>query len=268
VTIRLSISSFTMSDGTSVSVPPGGIVVFVGPNNSGKSVSLRDIAGRVFQQQQAPRAVVDVRIEKEGSTEDLIQWLEKNCHKGQASGQTVYSRANVSQVYEGNLVSWWDSGPPFHALGSMFMFFAGGEGRLQAAHGVNSVDFMTQPPTHPLHFLYLDSALEKKISDVSVRAFKNRLVLNRHAGSMLYLHVGEAPPCTARPSGTDACVSRATAFFAPARRTGGWNEELYGAAAQYLGICLPVRTRRRTRGFSAPTPSTTARSDACERKGC
>ena len=45
--IGTPISTLQMSDGSVVSVPRNGIVVFVGPNNSGKSVSLRDMLGHL-----------------------------------------------------------------------------------------------------------------------------------------------------------------------------------------------------------------------------
>ena len=45
--IGTPISTLQMSDGSVVSVPRNGIVVFVGPNNSGKNVSLRDMLGHL-----------------------------------------------------------------------------------------------------------------------------------------------------------------------------------------------------------------------------
>ena len=94
------------------------------------------------------------------------------------------------------LTSWWAGGPPYYQLGNTFLFYAGGEGRLQATNVAANINFLTDPPTHPFHYMYLDSGLEKKISDVAVRAFGVPLVLNRHAGSMIPVHVGEAPPAT------------------------------------------------------------------------
>ncbi len=183
-----------MSDGSTVPVPRGGVVAFVGPNNAGKSLSLREIHAHLVQQQMPPRAVRSVSVSKEGAAEELVEWLDEHCHKTWSGGQEVYSRAGGGSVVQSNAISWWVNGPPFVQLGSFFVFLATGEGRLQAAHGANNVDLLTQPPQHPLHSLYMDSSLEEKISRISTRAFRKPLVLNRHAGNMVYLHVGEAPP--------------------------------------------------------------------------
>ena len=194
--IETPVTSLTMSDGSTLPVPRGGVLAFVGPNNAGKSVSLRDIHGHLTQQNAPPRAVTSIAVDKQGSHEDLIAWLNEHCHKTWASGQELYSRSGA-QAYGSHAQSWWLSGPPYIQLGPFFAFFAGGEGRLQAANGTNSIDTLTQPPQHPLHSLYMDGALEKKVSAICERAFGKPLVLNRHAGSMVYLHVGEAPeaPC-------------------------------------------------------------------------
>ncbi|MDP9488013.1 MAG: AAA family ATPase [Actinomycetota bacterium] len=189
-----------MSDGSTLPVPQGGVLAFVGPNNAGKSVSLRDIHGHLTRQNALPRAVTSIGVDKQGSQENLMAWLDEHCHKTWASGQELYSRSGT-QAYGSHAVSWWPSGPPYFELGLFFAFFAGGEGRLQAANGTNSIDTLTQPPQHPLHSLYMDGALEAKVSAICERAFGKPLVLNRHAGSMVYLHVGEAPEA---PSGVGA----------------------------------------------------------------
>jgi hypothetical protein len=193
MTPETPITQLEMSDGNIVPVPRGGLLAFVGPNNSGKSVSLRDIYGHLTQSNVPARAVKSITVDKDGSEEDLLRWLDKHCHKRLASGQELYSRAGV-QVYRNHAVSWWVNGPPYQQLGQVFAFLAGGEGRLAAANATNNINPLTEPPSHPLHSLYMDSELEEKISAISVKAFGVPLVLNRHAGNRIYLHVGQAPP--------------------------------------------------------------------------
>ena len=62
-------------------------------------------------------------------------------------------------------VCWWGKGPPFAALGTIFTYFAGGETRLQAANGVQNIDYQTQAPSHPLHYLQDDPSLESSFDD-------------------------------------------------------------------------------------------------------
>jgi len=48
-----SIKRITMNDDTSFDVEPGGVVVFVGPNNAGKSQALRNITGHFTNGKQS-----------------------------------------------------------------------------------------------------------------------------------------------------------------------------------------------------------------------
>jgi hypothetical protein len=183
-----------MSDGTFIRVPESGVVVFVGPNNAGKSVSLRDIKEHLGRQGDLPTAVTSLDVNKQGDDEDLVDWLDQNFHKTFRQGDDQYSRGEDGEFPKRGLTQQWSSGPPFQILGEMFVYFAAGDTRLQSANGVQNIDFETQAPTHPLHHLYDKPELEKKVSDVSVRAFRNPLILDRVSGNMLYLRVGEAPP--------------------------------------------------------------------------
>lgn len=198
--IKIPVTSLKMSDGSTLPVPQGGVLAFVGPNNAGKSISLRDIYGHLTRLSVPPRAITSLVLDKQGSQEELISWLNEHCHKTWASGEETYYRSGAA-VSKSVAVSWSASGPPYYDLGQFFAFFAGGEGRLHAAKGTNSIDTLTQPPQHPLHSLYMDGALEEKVSAICERAFGKPLVLNRHAGSMVYLHVGEAPQA---PNGVGA----------------------------------------------------------------
>ncbi len=192
--IETYITSLAMSDGSNVSVSPGGVLVFVGPNNAGKSVALRDVRSHVATRHSPPLAVREARVHEEGSQDDLEAWVEKHCHKVYQNGEFQYQRMGQASYNLATLAHYWNQGPPYGVFGEMLVFFAGGEERLGAANGAGNIDFMREPPVHPLHYLYQDPELEKKVSDICVRAFGMPLVLNRYAGSMVYLHVGKAPP--------------------------------------------------------------------------
>lgn len=193
MTVRTPITQVEMSDGSVVSVPRNGVLAFVGPNNAGKSISLRDIRGHLTRPDVPPLAVKSISVDKQGSDEDLIAWLDENCDKRWVSGQEYYYHSGGGQTYKSNVPHYWAAGPPYQDLGPFFVLFAGGEGRLGAASAASSIDFLTQPPQHPLHSLYMDPELEEKISGICARAFGAPLTLNRHAGAALYLHVGKAP---------------------------------------------------------------------------
>jgi ATPase subunit of ABC transporter with duplicated ATPase domains len=72
-----SISKLSFSGGNSFQLNPNEKIILVGPNNSGKSQSLREIIA-ICQDGKKERTVVvtDLEIEKSGDSSQLKQFLE------------------------------------------------------------------------------------------------------------------------------------------------------------------------------------------------
>ena len=80
--IRPSITfeSITFSDGQTIALEEDEIVVFVGPNNAGKSEGLRQLRNWITQSQ--PQTVIANTALRRGGTErDLEAYLEKHAQK-------------------------------------------------------------------------------------------------------------------------------------------------------------------------------------------
>jgi ABC-type multidrug transport system ATPase subunit len=58
------IKSLTFNDGTNLELQRNEIVVFVGPNNSGKSVTLKELSGWVGGQRQGNKIITSVETER------------------------------------------------------------------------------------------------------------------------------------------------------------------------------------------------------------
>ena len=76
--VRVRLSSLTLNDGSSVELADPGVTVVVGPNNSGKTLLLREIMMLVAQERPNPEprkilSAVDIR--KEGPASELLDWL-------------------------------------------------------------------------------------------------------------------------------------------------------------------------------------------------
>jgi len=186
-----SIRRITINDDTSFDVEPGGVVVFVGPNNAGKSQALRNISGHFANGPQSHEinVVTEVDWHRDGGETEFREWLDTHATLHPIQQQWYRSGAVAHESTIGYAIN----GPPVQQWSGFFMHYAGGEGRLQAANPTSTINFVTEPATHPLHYMYLDPDLEAKLDEVSRRVFGTGVVLNRFAGSQVFLHVGDSP---------------------------------------------------------------------------
>ncbi|MFF7459375.1 hypothetical protein [Kitasatospora sp. NPDC008115] len=116
------VDKVTLADGAVVSVPADGMTVFIGPNNSGKSKLLEDLAGHLANYPgppATPRWVSRVDVECEGTSEDLLQYLHSVglVPRVRPDGQTAYplqGRGSIpgdeTGIAEHTLTSCWNSG--------------------------------------------------------------------------------------------------------------------------------------------------------------
>ena len=65
------------------------------------------------------------------------------------------------------------------------------ETRITDSNSVEAIDVVTESITHPIHMVYADDDLEKRISGYFRRAFGTDLILDRAAGKNLTLYVGD-----------------------------------------------------------------------------
>ena len=71
------IDTLEFSDGTCISLKPDDVLVIVGPNNSGKSATLRAISAKLREEKKGSPVVRKLSFQKRGSAEDVESWLER-----------------------------------------------------------------------------------------------------------------------------------------------------------------------------------------------
>ena len=81
----VTISNLSFSDGTSVSLDPCDIIVLVGPNNSGKSVALKEIQNLFAKKEAKTSVIFDITISQNGSIEDVISLGSRLIHSQNAT---------------------------------------------------------------------------------------------------------------------------------------------------------------------------------------
>lgn len=193
--IRVRVADFVVSDGTAVELPSAGVALFVGPNNAGKSQSLRDLLGlAATPQSYVGRAIINVSVQKEGSAEEFVEWVRKNIPAVRnAEGQEVRSVGEYGLRPLTGMERYWQTEKLQH-IGSLFLYHADATSRLTAGNSVANINFSTESPTHPLQRAFVDGDLERQVREAGLAAFGETLSIDRYAGNAIPLRVGEAPP--------------------------------------------------------------------------
>lgn len=185
---KATIAEITFSGGDKVELNENEKVILVGPNNSGKSQSLREIV-QICQSGTAEKCLVvkELKLNKNGSSKELLEYLNKNA-------DLINDQFQLSDylIYKGH-VRFWDNNPylinGLHA-GSIKNIAA--NDRLNICNQQNSLS-PGQHKSKPQHILYDDEVLMKRVSDLFRKAFSKDLMFDFRGGSHLPIHVGQIP---------------------------------------------------------------------------
>jgi len=192
--IKFWISEIKFSDDTSLQFANDDIVVFVGPNNAGKSASLREMATLLKSKAQKGKVIRDINIKKEGEKTELFTLLEKSSTKNYDNPNQIFYQGLGFGIWSGNvesIISNYTNG-----LGDLVSLFANTlstEQRLQAANPAPNIKLISDAKQHPIHYLQENDTLEQKFSDYFRQAFGTDLLVHRNAGSEVPLYIGKKP---------------------------------------------------------------------------
>jgi predicted ATPase len=193
MSIQVWISMLEFSDGSKIPFDKDDIVVFVGPNNAGKSASLKETE-KLLQANQNPGIVIkDLRVAKDGDTNKMLQHLEaisKTYHTG--GGYLWYKGLNYD-VNKTQSEMDWSKNNTLGDLSKVFVRSLSTEERLKASNPAQNIKLTTDAPSHPIHSLQKNDSLERKFSSYFKQAFGTDLIVHRNAGNEVPLYVGDAP---------------------------------------------------------------------------
>lgn len=242
--LEVGLASIEFADGTSVVPPLSGVTVIVGPNNAGKSITLRQIynllarASTTIDRPPGPRLVDDIRVHRVGESYDVYAWLGDHAHAAPPSRGKIFTRFNSQsggRAEVGRVDRGWGDGPYLAELAAFFVFFAGDtQSRQQFAGGAGQRPEAMDPPTHPLHVLEEHPDLERHLSEVSERVFGQPLVLDRLYGR-LQLRVGRLPMPAPAIDNVTPEYRDALAALPPLAEQGD-------GMRSFLGLLLPLLT--------------------------
>ncbi|WP_425839760.1 AAA family ATPase [Microbacterium sp. PA5] len=194
------VRTLTINDGTTVDVPEQGIVLFVGPNNAGKSQVLRDVAKMTTSKSDRGVVISSADVDYRGTVDDLIAQFEADdTIVRSATGGDRVNLGDGSLQQVSNIRTWWRGSGSI--VGGYFVLLADTESRLGASRPTGALNLYEREPSHPLHRLYVRRDLEQRLDLISRESFGEGLILDVWAGGSEWaLRVGDiAPPDAPRP---------------------------------------------------------------------
>jgi predicted ATPase len=118
------LTSITLNS-TRIELPHGVVAVFVGPNNSGKSLALRELERQLINGATQVLSVTAIEAAKTGTVEELLDWLKSTTETRIDPASGKFYRRYANQIHFRDAARWWQQGPPFQSLGSFFSLAVG-----------------------------------------------------------------------------------------------------------------------------------------------
>ncbi|MEG9327026.1 AAA family ATPase [Salinimicrobium catena] len=191
---KVWISDIEFNDNSKVLINENDIVVVVGPNNAGKSATLKETAQMLRQKNEIGKVVLNVTINKSGSKEELISFISEFSQKIFHGNPEPHFQGFNFNVYQGSAKTYWDNtNNGISELANIFANTLTTEQRLSAANPPQSIKITTNAPQHPIHFLQKNDGLERQFSKYFKQAFGTDLIVHRNAGNEVPLYVGKKP---------------------------------------------------------------------------
>lgn len=193
----LAFETITFSDGSKLSFEDDDIVVFVGPNNAGKSATLREMEAMVARTHSGA-IVHSAELRKTGDSVSLRAYLDQHAQKSGSGTDLCFGGIgfNIHQSH----TSWFDRVDDRHPVASFFAKRLATETRIQDSTAAPAIALYSSPPTHPIHMLLMDEKLAAEMSGKFRHAFGVDLIPFRAGGGSFPLYVGMKPTLA---SGTD-----------------------------------------------------------------
>ena len=163
------------------------MVVFVGPNNAGKSQALQDIRKQLSD--GLPGTVIrDAKFDYFGSAEEVEEYVKQHSVLEDSDTMPMYRGYKFSLVARWFTNSWMQSDSGF---ASMFCMEMSTQTRLQDSDPAPAIASPSKNIEHPIQMLYQDGDLEARISAYFFRAFGVHLIIHRLGGREIPLLVGQ-----------------------------------------------------------------------------
>lgn len=185
---QVFLKSVTFNDDVQLMLKQNSIIVFTGPNNSGKSQVLKDIESCLDQSNQKRTIVIkSFECDYQGMIDETTFLKERFLEDKQGNYQ-LYEAGNA--FARDTLQQYWHNHTLYSGLYKLFVKRLSTEIRLTSSNALNRHN---QPEKHPIYKLNQSETLAQKISYLFRQAFDVDLIVNRNEMQTIPLHIGKAP---------------------------------------------------------------------------
>ncbi|KIO50840.1 ATP-dependent nuclease [Flavobacterium hibernum] len=193
------LNSLEFKNNLTVDLKKDSIVVFVGPNNSGKSRTLREIFQLTKGQKYNIEILKSLKVSASGTADDFLELIKSRKKDG---SYRYYESSSNTGMDANALKGYWDSlvGGSQSSVGAISNFLVKSMDtvrRLSLVSPPENIDIMEEMRTHAIHVLKEDTDKELQFSKYFEQAFGEEVIVNHGAGKKIPLHVGERPIVTA-----------------------------------------------------------------------
>lgn len=186
--ISAHVSELKFNDGETISINKNDIVLFVGPNNAGKSQALKDIY-YLCDRKISPVVIADIKTEKsEGLLKSFCDKVASADNKG---GYIYYSGLNVSVNYNSFAEDDFRGNQYYGEYRNFFVAYLNTEERLSICNPANNIT-RDETWTNPIHYAAFDSQYGSWLSKCYRKSFGDELIADRFYGARIPLRIGES----------------------------------------------------------------------------
>lgn len=178
------LKSITFSSNNKLELNKNDKVLIVGPNNSGKSQTLRDIISLIAESNPHNIVLKSIDLYREGYPEKFIDYI-----KTESKLYGNYYNIGQVQFYHSNIDNGLHYGENrLDEMAPLFIKNITAKERLSICEQQDSIS-KDQQKSKPQHILYDDSDLMNKVSDIFKKAFNKDLIFDYRGGSKLPIHI-------------------------------------------------------------------------------
>ena len=180
------ISKLTFNNGQELDIAANDIVVFVGPNNAGKSQSLKDIYA--LSKDKVPSVVIsEITITKTAApVSQLLSEIAAGTNQGSYTSYNILGRnMDVWSYTDNNFLQ----NTHYGSFRELFVANLDTSARLTICNPPQSIR-RDGSKGHPIHYAAFDSRYRKWISDSFKKAFGIEITPNTQFGSQIPLCIG------------------------------------------------------------------------------